>query len=435
MSRQSFPKAGDTKRFMMKFPDKVQSFPSDKKQFLHSRSLFIKLSIVTILLIFILSLVLTLLFTKRQEGILYRERVSEGEMFLGHFANNAILPLLEDDTLALNTLVREAKQGDGLLYAMIVDSKKIIRAHTDSTKIGRVLKEFGNIEDVTKKEPITYLTYRLPSGTRVLNLSRPITFTNKDIGSAYVGLSADFINSEITKETSSMVRDILFVTLMMMIAGMVTALFLSRHLSRSGGDLDRALPLGSTMRNQVAVLYAGIKGFKAYADTRVPEEVLQDLSEYASIATKSILDCNGYVAKIIGDAVVGVFRSTPLQEDYIERAVRSAMAMQNALEKKKRSRNQLLRQVGIGISSGVVLSGYIASRAEKKYNDIGETFKVAHSLNGVAGPGEIVVSKEVYQSIKSLVSVEPLPPREMTERTEAWESFRLRNVVNGGADG
>jgi len=77
----------------------------------------------------------------------------------------------------------------------------------------------------------------------------------------------------------------------------------------------------------------------------------------------------------------------------------------------------------------VVLYGDIGSHAGKKNNYIGESFKVASSLYALAGPGEIVISKDVYKSIENCVVVDPLPPREMTQRTEAWESFRLRNIV------
>lgn len=405
------------------------SFPSEEKKSPHQTSFFIKFSAFTILLILIVSLLLTLFFIKKQKDILYREKMTAGKMLLGHFANKAILPLLEEDTLALNTLVKEAKEVDGLLYAMILDNKKIVKAHTDPAKIESPLKEFKNIEALKKDETIATFTYSLPSRTRVLALSKPITFMNKNVGSVYLGLSMDFINHEIRKETLSLIKNILFISLMILMIVIGTAFFVSRWLSRSE-NLDKAFPFG-TGRNQVAVLYAGVKGFKAYAAARDPEEVLQDLSEYVSIATKNILDYGGYVAKILGDAVVGVFRSSPFQTDHTVRAIRSAMAMQKAFVNEREGSNPLVGKVGIGISSGVVLSGYIGSQAEKKHNYIGESFKVAYSLNAVAGPGEIVISRDVYQSIENLVSVEPLPPREVTQRTEAWESFRLRKPVEG----
>ena len=414
----------------MKYLDKLLSLPTEEKQSTHQTSLFIKFSAVTILLMLIISLVLTLFFINKQKDILYREKVNVAKVMLGHLTHKAALPLLEEDTLALHTLIKEAKEVDGFLYAMILDSKKIIKAHVDPTKLGLPLKEFESIKGMTKDEAITYLTYSLPSGTHVLNLSRRITFMNKHVGSVNLGLSIDFIQKGIKKETVSLVKNISFIVLILLMVVIGTPFFLNRWLNRSG-TLDKTLPT-ETIRNQVAVLYAGVKGFKTYAETRGPEQVLQDLSEYVSIATKNILDHGGYVAKIVGDAVIGVFRSSPLQADQTVRAVESAVAMLKALENQRGSRNQLLSMVGIGISSGVVLSGYIGSYTEKKYNDIGESFKAANSLHGVAHPGEIVISKDVYQSIENLVSVEPLPPREMTQKTGAWESFRLRHIVGGG---
>jgi class 3 adenylate cyclase len=411
----------------MKFSNKALSHPGENQQSAHQASLFIKFSVISILLVLIVSLLLTLLFIKREKDILYRERVSGGKVVLGHFANKAILPLLEGDALSLNTLVKEARQVDGFLYGMILDSKKIIKAHTDPTKIGLPLKEFENIEGFTKDEPFTHTTYRLPSGENVLNLSKPVTFMNKNVGSVYLGLSMSFINNEMKKETFSLVQNVFFVTLFVLIMGIGTTFFLTRWWNRSS-NLDEGL-LPGTERNQVAVLYAGVKGFKAYAAAKDPEEVLQDLSEYVSIATKSILDQGGYVAKIVGDAVIGVFRSSPLEADYTTRAARAAVAIQRAFGNGGGGRNQLIGHVGIGITSGVVLSGYVGSHAGKTYNYIGESFKAVYSLYAMAGPGEIVISKDIYQSIENIFSVDPIPPREVTQRTEAWESFRLRHIV------
>ena len=414
---------------MTKFLDKVLSLPTKEKPFTRQTSLFIKFSAITLFLILMVSVVLTLFFINRQKEIFYREKVNGGKVMLGHLTHKAALPLLEEDTLALHTLIKEAKEVDGFLYAMILDNKKIIKAHVDPTKLGLPLKEFENIEATTQDETITYLTYSFPSGARVLNLSRPITFMNKHVGSVNLGLSIDFIQKEIKKETLSFIKNITWVVLILLMMGIGTAFLLSRWLKRPEAP-DKPLSV-ETGRSQVAVLYAGVKGFKAYAETRDPEQVLQDLNEYVSITTKSILDYGGYVAKIVGDSVIGVFRSSPLQVDQTVRAVESAVAMLKALENQRGSRNQILSMVGIGISSGVVLSGYIGSHTEKKYNDIGESFKAADSLHGVASPGEIVISKDVYQSIENLFSVEPLPPREMTQKTEAWESFRLRHIVGG----
>lgn len=413
----------------MKFQDKLLRFVSGEKQSFPQTSLFTKLSAFTILLILIVSSLWTLIFIKREKDILYRDKVNSGKMVLTHFASKAVLPLMEEDMIALNTLIKEAKEVEGFLYAMILDNHHFIKAHTDPAKIGASLKKFENIENLTTVEAMTTLTYRLPSGTRVLNLSKPITFMNKNMGSVSLGLSIDFFNNQIRKETLILAKKVLWITSIMLIMGIGTVFFLTKWLNPSEKQ-DRAL-FPEAVRNQVAVLYTGIREFKTYAGSRNPEGVFQDLSEYFSIATKGILDQGGYIIRVAGDTVVGIFQSSPLKGDHIHRAVRGAVAIQKALEfeKEQGSENPLLGKVGIGISSGVVLYGDIGSHAGKKNNYIGESFKAASSLYALAGPGEIVISKEVYKSIENCVAVDPLPPREMTQRTEAWESFRLRNIV------
>jgi class 3 adenylate cyclase len=79
--------------------------------------------------------------------------------------------------------------------------------------------------------------------------------------------------------------------------------------------------------------------------------------------------------------------------------------------------------------SGVVLSGHIGPDVKRTLTFIGESFKVAYSLNVMAGTGEIIMSKDVYQSVEQNVSVEPLAPREMAQRTEPWENFRLIKMI------
>ena len=399
---------------------------------------FVKIVAVTIFLVSLTFMVAGLFILKRQKEILYLEKVKAGEMILHHFVHNAGILLLGDDTLSLNTLIKEAMYVNGIVYTVIVDSKNVIKAHTDPAKIG------------------TIQTTTLSPGPRVLNLSRPVTFGNKTVGSVYMGLSLDYIQDEMKQTTFLLLQPLLFLGLFVILIVIGTAFWLGMRLTRPmykkssmGKTLEHRITLGESpamenrvshrppniTRNQVTVLFAGPKGFKAHANTRNPEEVLRDLNEYFAIATSSIVDYGGYIDKFVGDAVIGVFESSLLRADHTERAVRSAVAMQRALRDAGKNGNQLLGIVGIGISAGVALSGHIGSHAKKEYTFIGESFKVAYSLNVMAGPGEIVMSRDVYQLIDQVVSVEPLPPRETMARTEPWENFRLKNIVESKGDG
>lgn len=412
----------------MEFWNRLSSFKSRIKHSFPRSFILIRLSILMILLIFVTSSVLTIFFIRHQKEIFYQEKVASGRMILNHLSHKALLPFIEEDMIGLNSLMREAREIEGLVYAMVLDPHEVIKAHTDPAKIGMIQKGFERIESSNALDAITPWVYRLPSGERILNLSKPITFKNKNLGSVLVGLSINFIDKAIKKEALRIIQSVFWISLIIWIIGMGTIFFLSPYPSFFKKKQEETV-FPEAVRKQVAVLYTGIREFKSYAMAKRPEEVFQDLSEYISIATKIILDYEGYIARVAGEKVVGIFQSSTLMRDHIQRAVQCAIALQKALEfnKKQGSRNLFLDQVGIGISSGVVLYGDIDSLIGKIDNYIGESFHTASSLYTLAGPGEIIISKEVYKSIENMVSVDPLPPREMTKRTEAWESFRIRH--------
>ncbi len=411
----------------MKIKDLLLSLRNEKN--VTQTSLVIKLSLFTVLLVLLVSSIWFFLSMKREKGLLFREKIVSGKMILTHFANKAVIPLMDEDWMALNALMKEAREIEGFLYAMILDPHHIIKAHTDPAKVGARWTSFENIETLNTTGGITSIRYHLPAEGRVLNLSRSISFMNKNLGSVSLGLSIDVLDRQIKEEATRSIQEGVVVSVILLVMAIGGVFLFAKWVSPLEKQEKVSLP--EAVRNQVAVLYTGIREFKTYAGSRTPQEVFQDLSEYISMSTQSILDHGGYVIRVAGDTVVGIFQSSPLEDDHILRAVRGAMAIQKALELKKQqgSENPLFSKIGIGISSGIVLYGDIHSHTGKQDNYIGESFNAASSLYSLAEPGEIVISKDVYKSIKHWVAVDPLPPREKTHRTEAWESFRLRHLV------
>ena len=123
-----------------------------------------------------------------------------------------------------------------------------------------------------------------------------------------------------------------------------------------------------------------------------PEEVVEQLNEYFEIATKAIIQFGGFVDKFIGDAILGVFGVPVFRQDHVERAVRAAIYLQHKLNSSGLSGNKLLGSIGIGIDTGIIVSGNIGSQVKMEYTVIGDCVNVASRLNGLAGPGEIIIS-------------------------------------------
>jgi hypothetical protein len=96
----------------------------------------IQLSIAITTIIWLTILILSFVILARQRDHLYLQTVKTGKVSLNYFTNNANIPLLNDDILRLNRLIKEATSVQGLLYAIIVDRKQVVKAHTDHTKIG-----------------------------------------------------------------------------------------------------------------------------------------------------------------------------------------------------------------------------------------------------------------------------------------------------------
>jgi signal transduction histidine kinase/ActR/RegA family two-component response regulator len=92
------------------------------------------------------------------------------------------------------------------------------------------------MEEVRKDEMVRYFDYTLPSGTQVLNLSRPITFKDKELGTVHIGLSLDFINHLIHRESLS----ILILSLFIVLLGIAIAFLLGTSFSRPISKLVNA---------------------------------------------------------------------------------------------------------------------------------------------------------------------------------------------------
>ena len=450
----------------------------------------VKLSIAITFIIWLTVLISSLVILARQREQLYLQTVKMGKASLNYFANNANIPLLNDDILRLNRLIKEASSIEGIRYAIIVDRQQVIKAHTDHSRIGTTLQKAANVEEMKKDENVTYFNWTLPSGTHVLNLSRPVTFQDKELGTVHVGISLDFIKNLIHKETVSILVMSLFIVLLGISIAILLGVSFSRPISKlvlatkeigkgnfqyrinmirkdEFGDLATAFnymaeelwkklliqksfgqyvspdvlemilsqPEESWLkgtRSEASILFTDIRGFTAYSETRDPEKVVEALNEYFGIATQFILEQGGYVDKFIGDAVLAVFGVPIPRADHAQRALKAAIAMQRAFQQEAgKNENPFLSRIGIALNSGEVVSGNLGSQVKMEYTIIGDSVNLASRLNDMAGPGEIILSKSIYELTKDMVSVKALPPQKIKGKSEPVEAFQVIEIKEG----
>ena len=195
----------------------------------------VKLSIAITGIVCLTILILSFTILARQKEQLYSQAVEKGKVSLNYFAANANIPLLNDDIVRLNRLIKDAASVQGILYAAIVDRKNTIKAHSDPHKIGKPLQDFQEMDEVRKDGNIQYFSHTLPSGVQVLNLSRPITFKEKELGAVHVGLSLDFISHLIYRESVFIFILSLFIVLLGIAVAVLLGISFSRPISKLMG--------------------------------------------------------------------------------------------------------------------------------------------------------------------------------------------------------
>ena len=188
---------------------------------------------------------------------------------------------------------------------------------------------------------------------------------------------------------------------------------------------ETSLELGGTQRD-VCVLFCDIRGFTALSEKMKPAEVVYLLNHYFEAMIDVVFAYNGTLDKIIGDELM-VLYGVPLKSDNDAiRAVESAKQMFIALASfndRIQSEGLPSLEIGIGINYGKVVSGNIGSEKQMNYTVIGDAVNLAARLCSHAKPGEIVISKSVFDQLEQrdgFVVHEPIKVKGKSNLIDNW---------------
>ena len=166
-------------------------------------------------------------------------------------------------------------------------------------------------------------------------------------------------------------------------------------------------------------MFSDVRGFTGLTAKLEPEEAVKMLNDMFYELTPIVLKHNGTVDKYIGDAVLAVFGSPDPDEKQWEHAVQAALEMQMAMNRLAAGRWRMTTafEIGIGIHTGPVIHGFIGAPERMDYTVIGATINHASRVSNGAGPGEILISPDMYARLHDAVEVE-LPPRVVETKHE-----------------
>ena len=181
---------------------------------------------------------------------------------------------------------------------------------------------------------------------------------------------------------------------------------------------DRVMALGEDVlmvgeRKDVTVLFSDIRGYTTLTEKLKAAEVVSMLNEYFETMVEAVFHCEGTLDKFIGDALMAVFGAPLPLSNHAAAAVKSALDMRQRLVLFNRDRHaegQPELRIGIGLSSGEVVSGNIGSQRKMDYTVIGDGVNLSARLESITKQYgcDIVLSEHTYERCKDQIWVREL---------------------------
>ncbi len=190
----------------------------------------------------------------------------------------------------------------------------------------------------------------------------------------------------------------------------------------------KSLQIGGKMVD-VTVLFADIRGFTAFSEKHTPEALVAILNVYLAAAAEAVLEYEGTVDKFLGDAVMAWYNAPVAQADHSLRAVKSALALRNAMGKLySELPPEAHLSFGMGIHYGQALLGWIGTEKRLEFTAIGDSINTARRIQENAAANQILLSSEVYERLKDRVEARLCPPMRVKGKSQPLQVFELVGI-------
>jgi adenylate cyclase len=166
-----------------------------------------------------------------------------------------------------------------------------------------------------------------------------------------------------------------------------------------------------------------------------PSSVALLLNDYLSRMTDVIFKYEGTLDKYIGDAIMAVFGAPIDMPDHAQRAIRTALEMQERLAEFNAERREgPALSIRIGINSGNAVAGEIGTARKKEYTVLGDTVNTASRLeSSVAKPGSVVIGSNTLKLVEGLFETRPLGSFKVKGKALEVPAFEVLSARDGGS--
>ena len=183
-------------------------------------------------------------------------------------------------------------------------------------------------------------------------------------------------------------------------------------------------------RREITAVFLDLRGFTAFTDRADPDEVLELLRAYHATLGRTVDEFGGTLEHFAGDGIM-IFFNDPIEVDKpAERAIRMALALQDAYRPISDAWAKLGHEVGlgIGIAQGETTLGVIGFDQRWEYAAIGNVPNLAARLCGSAHAGEIILDGQTEQDIVGVAETEFIGALTLRGFQQPVPAFRLKSI-------
>jgi len=447
----------------------------------------LKLSLVITGVLALTVVLLSAMLLRQQQQALTAEMVKRGRTIAENLAASAKTPLVSDDELALNLLVKEVSKDRDVAYVAITDEKGKTLAHSDVHHVGRPLERPAGLKTLGRE--LLIQTHEMAGHEHVIDFSVPLSFRKVPVGALYLGVSQ-------RANTAALARawyNAIFVSVAMVLVGIGGAFMLGSVLSRPISRLmegTRAIAEGnyhvtlhvpsrdeigaltqsfndmasslaekdaikraftryvtrevvteilkdpdkivlSGERREVTVLFCDVRGFTSISERLSPEEVVSLLNAFYTLMIDTTFKHDGTLDKFLGDGVMAVFGAPIYHPDHTLRALRTALAMQagiRELSDRRVAEGHARLRIGIGVNAGTAVAGNVGTEARMEYTVIGDSVNLASRLESYARPGQILITEQTYEIVRDAIEARALGRLKVRGKEDELEVYEVLGV-------
>jgi adenylate cyclase len=145
---------------------------------------------------------------------------------------------------------------------------------------------------------------------------------------------------------------------------------------------------------EISVVFADVRGSTGLAERTSAAAYRSLIQAYYRVAASAIDANGGIIDKFLGDGVMALFIPVITGENHAGRAITTGRAILAAVEQEGLARKGLM--VGAGAHTGEAFVGVVGSDEKLDFTALGDTVNIAARLGGIAGPGELLVSRAAW---------------------------------------